>query len=221
MKFADDVMQVGTTVGDGATLTLGVRVGNRALYRDLFPTGTVVAYCDRTTRRSPNAATTGGKREYGYGALTWGGNADGSADTIARNVKRSTNANNRVAWETSDLHVVYVAPLLDVMGPLLQPTFQTGGLTDGTTIDATHFGKTLNLDVAGGMATVNLTAIATLGHGFKCRVWGYNHASNVIRLTPSTGEIINEQAANAVFDVPPETLRTLEINDTRSRWCIW
>ena len=215
MHFADDVMQRGTTVGNGATLTMGVKVGNRVLFRDCFATGLEVAYADCAMRNSPN----GEKREYGKGVLTWGGALDGSADTIVRNVKRSTNSNLKIDWLSTDRHQVYCAPLLDVIGPLLQPTFVTKSA--GLTIDATHFGQTLDFDLAAGSLTVNLTAIATLGHGFKCRVWGYNHASNVITLVPAGGEIINEQLADAPLAVSPQILKTLEINDTRSRWRIY
>ncbi len=105
------------------------------------------------------------------------------------------------------------------MGSLLQPRFVTKSA--GLTIDATHFGQTLDFDLAAGSLMVNLTAIVTLGHGFKCRVWGYNHASNVITLVPAGGEIINEQLADATLALSPQVLKTLEINDTRSRWRIY
>lgn len=107
----DDVIEAGSTVGDGDTLSLNGAVDDTRLrFRDRYATSSVVFYCDRTTETSPN----GLKREYGWGILTWG-----ATDTITRNILLSTNNNNKIDWLTSDVHIVYQAPLLDVLGPIL------------------------------------------------------------------------------------------------------
>ena len=110
--FGDFVGQTGTTVGNGADLTLGDAVGSNVTFRTRFATGEVVFYLD-TTRNAQ-------KREMGWGVLT-----HGTPDKIERNVLYSTQLDARINWASDDVHYVYSMPVGAVLAYMLR-----GGLGD-------------------------------------------------------------------------------------------
>lgn len=110
--FGDFVGQAGTTVGNGADLTLGDVVGSNVTFRTRFATGEVVFYL-ATTRNAQ-------KREVGYGVLT-----HGTPDKIVRNVLYSTQLDARISWANDDVYYVYSVPVGVVMAYMLN-----GGLSD-------------------------------------------------------------------------------------------
>ncbi len=177
----DDVLEFGSTVGDGATLSLNGAVDDtRQRFRDRYATSSVVFYCDRTTESSPN----GDKREYGWGVLTWG-----TTDTIARNVLLSTNSNNKVDWLADDEHIVYQAPLLDVLGPLL-----IGHL--GTLPDWAQAGFA-RWDVSAGLAT---RWIRKLFNGTSEIEVGRYHADNGVYTPSMSMDVVDIGAAGTNVD---------------------
>lgn len=110
--FGDFVGQTGTTVGNGADLTLGDVVGSNVTFRTRFATGEVVFYL-ATTRNAQ-------KRELGFGILT-----HGTPDKIVRNVLYSTQLDARINWANDDVYYVYSVPVGDAMAYMLR-----GGLGD-------------------------------------------------------------------------------------------
>lgn len=130
----------------------------------------------------------------------------------------SSNSNNAVSWVASDLIVVYQAPLIDIYGALLQGDFAGIGAANLSPMTWSHLGQCLDFDVAAASRTCTLPAGATLGHGFKCWVYGYGSTSNGVILTPASGEAFNEQVANATKTILGGV--KLEWNDTRGVWIV-
>lgn len=107
--LTDLVVEACSTQGTGA-YSLGGASGSYKTWRSKVANGSTVFYVAKTTN--------GAKIEKGYGVLAYG-----TPDTLTRNVIESSNVNAAINWQSTDTYVVYCAPVLDVIAPLM---FGTG-----------------------------------------------------------------------------------------------
>lgn len=104
---------------------------------------------------------------------------------------------NKVKWSTIKTKLADpVKTQADAISDALVTHFDNGptALTTNTTLDATHYGKIIQ--VSGSSVTLTLTDAATLGAGWYCRIVNTDAANTIAIARATGGDTINATAAN-------------------------
>lgn len=184
--------------GTGAYTLNGAYSDGDLRCRDAYDTAAPIEFLARTLASSPN----GVKREEGIGTLTTGSPDQLSRDTIYL----STNSNNKVDWQSTDVFVIFCAPLLRTLlprRPLWTSIGQIGAANGPTNpLSKNDIGAVFELSVAASNRTFTIgTALASLPTFFRFGIVAYGHASNTVAVTPNAADGINGGTAGTAYNV--------------------